>query len=135
MHPFGEKVIKVILDTNGMKPIYIQIAEWMESEIMNGGLNVDEKVYSQYKLADMYNINPATAAKGLTKLAEEGILYDKRGIGKFVAEGAKQMIIEKRKNQTLKQLIDDVVTEAGYLQLSEDEVIELIRNSWKGRAE
>ncbi|WP_423784937.1 GntR family transcriptional regulator [Halobacillus halophilus] len=128
-------MIKVILDTNGMKPIYIQIAEWMESEIMNGGLNVDEKVYSQYKLADMYNINPATAAKGLTKLAEEGILYDKRGIGKFVAEGAKQMIIEKRKNQTLKQLIDDVVTEAGYLQLSEDEVIELIRNSWKGRAE
>nr|WP_242520367.1 GntR family transcriptional regulator [Halobacillus kuroshimensis] len=135
MHPFGEKVIKVILDTDGMKPIYIQIAEWIESEIMNGGLNVDEKVYSQYKLADIYNINPATAAKGLIKLAEEGILYDKRGIGKFVAEGARQMIIEKRKNQTLKQLIDDVVTEAGYLQMSEREIIELIRNSWKGGSE
>ncbi|MBN8235862.1 GntR family transcriptional regulator [Halobacillus kuroshimensis] len=125
----------MILDTDGMKPIYIQIAEWIESEIMNGGLNVDEKVYSQYKLADIYNINPATAAKGLIKLAEEGILYDKRGIGKFVAEGARQMIIEKRKNQTLKQLIDDVVTEAGYLQMSEREIIELIRNSWKGGSE
>lgn len=122
----------MILDTDGMKPIYIQIAEWLESEILHGNFQEDEKVYSQYKLADLYNINPATAAKGLTKLAEEGILYDKRGLGKFVSTNAKQMIVDKRKNQTLKNLVEDLVTEAGRLELSEEETIKLVRDAWKG---
>ena len=81
-----EKGKNLILNTGGNKPIYIQIADWIESEILNGNLKEDEKVYSQYKLADMFNINPATAAKGLTRLAEEGVLYDKRGLGKFVRQ-------------------------------------------------
>ncbi|WP_406945592.1 GntR family transcriptional regulator [Halobacillus sp. SY10] len=122
----------MILDTDGMKPIYIQIAEWLESEILHGNFQVDDKVYSQYQLADLYNINPATAAKGLTKLAEEGTLYDKRGLGKFVSTHAKQIIINKRKNQTLKNLVNDLVTEAGRLELSEEDTIKLIRNAWKG---
>ncbi|REJ09154.1 GntR family transcriptional regulator [Halobacillus trueperi] len=122
----------MILDTDGMKPIYIQIAEWLESEILHGNFQADEKVYSQYKLADLYNINPATAAKGLTKLAEEGILYDKRGLGKFVSTHAKQIIIDKRKNQTLKNLVEDLVTEAGRLELSEEDLIKLVRDAWKG---
>ncbi|SDP30437.1 GntR family transcriptional regulator [Halobacillus aidingensis] len=122
----------MILDTDGMKPIYIQIAEWLESEILHGNFQADDKVYSQYQLADLYNINPATAAKGLTKLAEEGILYDKRGLGKFVSTHAKQIIIDKRKNQTLKNLVNDLVTEAGRLELSEEDTIKLIRNAWKG---
>lgn len=122
----------MILDTDGMKPIYIQIAEWLESEILHGNFTADEKVYSQYKLADLYNINPATAAKGLTKLAEEGVLYDKRGIGKFVSLEAKQIIMDKRKNQTLKTIIEDLVTEAGHLELSEDDVIRLVREAWEG---
>ncbi|MEC3885615.1 GntR family transcriptional regulator [Halobacillus sp. HZG1] len=122
----------MILDTDGLKPIYIQIAEWLESEILHGNFQADEKVYSQYKLADLYNINPATAAKGLTKLAEEGVLYDKRGLGKFVSTNAKAIIVEKRKNQTLKKLVEDLVTEAGRLELSEEHILKLIRDAWKG---
>ncbi|MYL50601.1 GntR family transcriptional regulator [Halobacillus litoralis] len=122
----------MILDTDGLKPIYIQIAEWLESEILHGNFQADEKVYSQYKLADLYNINPATAAKGLTKLAEEGILYDKRGLGKFVSTNAKQIIVDKRKNQTLRNLVNDLVTEAGRLELSEEDTIKLVRDAWKG---
>ncbi|WP_394219432.1 GntR family transcriptional regulator [Halobacillus trueperi] len=122
----------MILDTDGLKPIYIQIAEWLESEILHGNFQVDEKVYSQYKLADLYNINPATAAKGLTKLAEEGILYDKRGLGKFVSAKAKELIVDKRRNQTLKNLVNDLVTEAGRLELSEEDTIKLVRDAWKG---
>ena len=58
-------------------PIYLQIAEWLENEILSGSIAEDEKMYSQYQLASMFNVNPATAAKGLTQLAEEGILYKK----------------------------------------------------------
>ncbi|WP_313801916.1 GntR family transcriptional regulator [Cytobacillus sp.] len=105
----------------------MQIAEWIETEIMKGSFESDQKVYSQYQLAEMYTINPATAAKGLNLLADEGILFKKRGLGMFVSVHAKEMIINKRKNQTLKRLVQEVVLEASRLQMSEDELIEMIR--------
>ncbi|MBC2721223.1 MAG: GntR family transcriptional regulator, partial [Desulfosporosinus sp.] len=80
----------VILNTDSTKPIYIQIAEWLEVEILNGNFKEDERVYSQYQLADMFTINPATAAKGLNLLAEEHIVYKRRGLGMFVSPNAKQ---------------------------------------------
>lgn len=118
-----------MLNTDGTKPIYVQIAEWLETEIMNGHFQTDEKVYSQYQLAEMYTINPATAAKGISLLADENILYKKRGLGMFVSENAKERIIQKRKNQTLKRLIEEVVLEARRLQIGETELIDMIKAS------
>ncbi len=113
---------------NGPKPIYIQISEWIETEILNGNFEKDMKVHSQYKLAEMFNINPATAAKGLNILFEQGILYNKRGLGKFVSTNARKIILDKRKNQTLKGLIQEVVLESERLDVSEEEVIEMIKS-------
>jgi GntR family transcriptional regulator len=117
----------VILNSDGSKPIYVQIAEWMETEIMNGHFESDQKVYSQYQLAEMYTINPATAAKGLNLLVDEQILYKKRGLGMFVSPRAKEMIVNKRKNQTLKRLVKELVLEASRLQISETELIQMIK--------
>lgn len=126
MH-YAKKVVETILNANSTKPIYVQIAEWLESEVLNGHLETDGKVYSQYQLAEMYTINPATAAKGLNLLAEENILYKKRGLGMFVADGARERIITKRKNQTLKNLVRELILEANRLQISETELIEMIK--------
>ncbi|OEF96616.1 GntR family transcriptional regulator [Desulfuribacillus alkaliarsenatis] len=118
----------MILNTEGLEPIYVQIANWLETEILRGNLKDDEKVYSQYQLADMFNINPATAAKGLTMLAEEEILYKKRGLGMFVSPNAKKQIRNKRIEKTLKQLVSDIVVEAKRLEVSEEELISMIKN-------
>ena len=75
----------MILNPNSITPIYMQIAEWLETEIINETITSDEKIYSQYQLAEMFNINPATAAKGINILADEKVLYKKRGLGMFVA--------------------------------------------------
>lgn len=120
-----------MLNLNGVTPIYIQIAEWMENQILNGTFQIDEKVHSQYTLAEMFNINPATAAKGLHLLSEEEILYTKRGLGKFVSPLAKTIIMEKRKSQTLTGLITDLVLEAKQLQVEDDELLEMIRKEMK----
>lgn len=116
----------MILNTDGMKPIYVQIAEWLETEIINGNINDDEKVYSQYQLADMFNINPATAAKGLNLLADENIVYKKRGLGMFVSPNAKLRILEKRKEEKMKNMVLELVVEARRLMISESELIEMI---------
>lgn len=119
--------LRLILNTDGTKPIYVQIAEWLETEILSGNIKQDEKIYSQYQLADMFNINPATAAKGLNILADELILYKKRGLGMFVSTNAKDMILNKRKNRTLKKLVREIVMEAERLSVSEDELLQMIK--------
>ncbi|QGS67955.1 GntR family transcriptional regulator [Oceanobacillus sp. 143] len=117
----------MILDTDGSKPIYVQIAEWIETEILKGNLKQDEKVYSQYSLAEMFTINPATAAKGLNLLSDENILYNKRGLGKFVTGEARELIMDKRKNQTLKGLLLEAAIEAKQLNVSDAELIQMLQ--------
>ena len=117
----------LVLNQNSQIPIYMQIAEWLENEILADRLVADGKVYSQYQLAEMFNINPATAGKGLTILLENDILYKKRGLGMFVVEGAKSKILATRRTHTLTQLVEEIVQEARRLAVSDEELIELIK--------
>jgi GntR family transcriptional regulator len=117
----------LVLNPDSMKPIYIQIAEWLETEILNGIIERDQKVYSQYQLAEMFNINPATAAKGINLLADEQILYKKRGLGMFVAEEAGDIILKKRKNTKLSGMVADLAKEAVQLKVDEEELVAMIR--------
>lgn len=123
----------MIIDSTSARPIYIQIAEWIETEILNDNFKADDKVYSQYQLAEMFTINPATAAKGLNVLTDESILYGKRGLGKFVTQEAKAIIIDKRKNEKLKGLLKEVALEAGRLHVSDEELIAMLHEAIKER--
>ena len=123
------------LNSDGLKPIYIQISEWLENEILNGNILEDGKIYSQYQLAEMYNINPATAAKGLNLLADENILYKKRGLGMFVSSQAKSYILKKRKDQFMKTMVLELVVEAGRIDVHEDELLDMIKKVIKQHKE
>ena len=109
-------------------PIYIQIAEWLENEIIADRLLPDGKVYSQYQLAEIFNINPATAGKGLTILVENNILYKKRGLGMFVVSDAKQRILATRRNETLTKMAKEIVQEAKRLAVKDEDLIALIQH-------
>lgn len=124
-----------MLDYNSTTPIYMQIANWLETEILKGRFQIDEKVYSQYQLADMFQINPATAAKGLTLLSEQNILYDRRGLGKFVSKDAVNIIKEKRKNEVVTKLIKQLVIEARYLDMEEHKLLEMIKEIYRAEGE
>ncbi|MGR3763123.1 GntR family transcriptional regulator [Rossellomorea sp. NS-SX7] len=117
----------MVLNPDSMKPIYVQIAEWLETEILGGVIECDQKVHSQYQLAEMFNINPATAAKGINLLADEQILYKKRGLGMFVAPNARAIILKNRKNTTLIGMVTDLAKEAVQLNVEEEELIAMIR--------
>lgn len=119
------------INPKSTEPIYVQIAYWLENEILKGTFKEDEQVLSQYALADMFNINPATAAKGLTLIADEGIVYDRRGLGKFVSSNAKELIVKKRQKKTLEPLIRQITEEAFYLKVSEETLIKKIKQAYK----
>ena len=73
---------------NDQALIYLQIAQMLEDDILRGVCREEEQVPSTNELAREYNINPATAVKGINLLVAEGVLYKRRGIGMFVAPGA-----------------------------------------------
>lgn len=119
----------MIFAAGDTKPIYHQISDWLEAEILSGNLTAGEKIYSQYQLAEMFNINPATAAKGLNILADESILYKKRGLGMFITPDAGLIIRKKRREQILERLVLDLVKEARLLDIPESGIISMIKDA------
>ena len=111
---------------NQEKSIYLQIKEMIERDILRDILLEEERVPSTNELAKLYAINPATAAKGVNLLVDEGILYKKRGIGMFVATGAKETIRKKRREHFFENYVKDMLTEAANLGISKEELIEMI---------
>ena len=111
---------------NQEKSIYLQIKEMIERDILRDILLEEERVPSTNELAKLYAINPATAAKGVNLLVDEGILYKKRGIGMFVATGAKEAIRKKRREHFFENYVKGMLTEAANLGISKEELIEMI---------
>jgi GntR family transcriptional regulator len=112
------------------RPIFAQIAEQIESSIIDGTLAEDAQVPSTNELAAFHRINPATAAKGISQLVDDGILYKKRGIGMFVSPGARAKLRHRRREQFSDQYLRPLLVEADKLGLSTTEIKRMI-DSWE----
>lgn len=108
------------------KPIYLQLSEMIETDILRGVFEEEERVPSTNELAKLYAINPATSSKGINLLVDEGTLYKKRGIGMFVATGAKERIIKKRKQAFRDNYVKSMLEEASHLGIGLEELIQMI---------
>ena len=110
-------------------PLFQQIADQLASDIVDGALAEGARVPSSNEFAAFYRINPATAAKGINLLVDDGILEKRRGVGMFVVPGARDRLITMRRNEFGKQFVDPLLTEARRLGISTDELIEMIAQS------
>lgn len=108
------------------RPIFLQIGELIANEIIDGTLAEEAQVPSTNEFAAFYRINPATAAKGVNRLVDEGILYKRRGIGMFVASGARQILVDGRREEFLRQYVQPLIREARKLNISAEELAEMM---------
>lgn len=108
------------------KSIYLQISEMIENDILRDILMEEERVPSTNELAKLYAINPATAAKGINILVEQGILYKKRGIGMFVSSGAKKVIKKRRQDEFFDNYLKRILQEAESIGITKAELIAMI---------
>jgi GntR family transcriptional regulator len=109
-------------------PLFTQVAERLAADIADGGLAEGERVPSTNELAAFYRINPATAAKGINILADEGLLDKRRGIGMFVAAGARATLLARRRAGFADRYVQPLLTEATRLGIDSDELIALIKD-------
>lgn len=114
---------------NDQASLYLQIAQMIENDILRGIYQVEEQVPSTNVLAKTLNLNPATAAKGLNMLTAEGILYKKRGLGMFVAPGAPEKILEKRRSAFYQVYVKPLVKEGRSLNLTVEEMTNMLQQA------
>ncbi|BDV29416.1 GntR family transcriptional regulator [Microbacterium terricola] len=110
------------------RALFLQIAESVEDSIIDGTLPEEAQAPSTNELAAFYRINPATAAKGITMLVDKGVLYKRRGIGMFVAPGARDLLRTERRTAFADRFVDPLLAEARKLGLDADDLTLLIRD-------
>lgn len=111
----------------GEKPIFLQLAEQLEDGILSGAYPEGSQVPSITEYAATYKINPATALKGINQLVNAGLLYKKRGIGMFVAEGAQENLRKQRSEAFYHDYVEKMVREAKGLGLTLAQLTDLIK--------
>lgn len=118
------------LNFDDEKPVFLQIAEGMEDAILTGVFQEESQIPSTTELSVTYKINPATALKGINLLVDAGIVYKKRGVGMFVAEGAVRKLRQKRKDQFYENFVSRLVEEAKKLEITDVEIISMMERGF-----
>jgi GntR family transcriptional regulator len=111
------------------QPIFRQLALRIEQGIVDGTYPEETQIPSTNEFSAFLRINPATANKGINLLVETGILYKKRGIGMFVAPGARQQLLGSRREAFTRQYIHPLLAEAARLEIGPEELAGMIRRT------
>jgi len=108
------------------EPLFVQIARFVEDLVVDGTLQPGQQAPSMNQLAEFHEINPATARKGLSLLADAGVLEKRRGLGMFVTEGARERILKSRREAFAGEFIAPLIDEAVHLGYSRSDLHQLI---------
>lgn len=112
------------------RPIFLQIAGMLEDAILSGAFPEGEQIPSTTEISVRYQINPATALKGVNQLVEAGVLHKKRGVGMFVSNGAVSLLRAKRGEQFYRAYALPLAEEAVRLGLGREELNVMIERGF-----
>ena len=117
--------MNILIDNTSKTPIYEQIVNQIKENIMDGSLNEGDALPSMRQLAKDLKVSVITTKRAYEELENEGFTYSVVGKGSFVKEQNLEQIRE-RKLKLLEEMIDDVIQNSKSLNLSKDELFELI---------
>lgn len=100
------------------KAIYLQIAERLSDEILAGKYAADDRIPSVREYAVLLEVNVNTCVKAYDQLAREDIIYNRRGMGYFVAPGAKEHILNERRKDFLETHLPELFRKMRLLGIS-----------------
>ncbi|MBT1172368.1 GntR family transcriptional regulator [Bifidobacterium sp. MA2] len=116
-------------DTSG-EPLFRQVANQLNEAIIAGIYKEGEQVPSTTEISTAYRINPATVLKGMNLLVDRGLLEKRRGIGMFVAAGARRRAGDDRRDEFLSVEVARFVAEAKRLGIGADELKAIIERGY-----
>ncbi|MBM6758876.1 GntR family transcriptional regulator [Bacteroides mediterraneensis] len=115
------------------KPIYLQIADRIMDEILQHVYEEEGRILSVREYAGVVEVNANTVVRTYDYLQNQGIIYNKRGLGYFVSPGAAQKIVALRKETFLQQVLPDVFKEMYLLHIPMETLAEMFEAYQKER--
>src|SRR5215472_3673813 len=86
---------------NDSQPIYRQLRDRVVAEILEEVLKEGDPLPSVRTVATDYRVNPLTVLKGYQKLVDENLVESRRGLGMFVKEGARELLLKSERQKFL----------------------------------
>ncbi|MGC9150344.1 MAG: GntR family transcriptional regulator [Microbacter sp.] len=112
------------MEFNNNKPIYLQIADYICDNIVNGTWKEEERIPSVRELGSDLQVNPNTAMRTFEYLQNKHIIYNKRGIGYFVASNATGQVVQLQRDEFFNEQLPQVFKTMNLLHITVDEVLQ-----------
>jgi len=111
------------------KSIYLQIADYMEENILMGVWKHGERIPSIRETAVQMEVNPNTVMRTYSSLQDKGVIFNKRGIGYFIAPDALDTILTEKRTLFIQEQLPELFRTMRSLKISPEEIIELYNRS------
>ena len=108
------------------KPIYLQNVDLMQEKILRGDWREEERIPSVREMGAMVGVNPNTIVRSYQLLEAQEIIYNKRGLGYFVKDGAVARIKDNVKNEFIANELPQFKAKAQMLGITKEELVELL---------
>ena len=118
---------------DGTGPLYERIADQVRDDVLAGRLSTGDRLTSTTQYAVQLGVNPATAARALADLVDEGVAQRRRGIGFFVADGARERLRRRRAERYVPDVLDPALAEADLLGVDGEKLLEHVRRHVEAR--
>ena len=110
------------MDFRQQKPIYLQIADRLMEQVLNGQLAADDRVPSVRDVAAQMGVNPNTVMRSFDHLQQREIIANRRGVGYFVASDARERILAEQRREFLEEELPQIRQKMQLLGISMDEL-------------
>lgn len=110
-------------------PLFKHISEWLSDRIIADVLKPHDKVPSTNELASFFKVNHITVARGVNVLVDKKAIYKRRGLGMFVSEDAKELLLDYRMERFNAEYIEPIADEATKLNIPEEQLCQMIKEA------
>ncbi len=110
------------MEFNENKPIYLQISDASSERILSGEIKPEDRIPSVREYGASIGVNPNTVMRSYEKLTSDGIIYNKRGIGYFVASGAREIILEGSRRRIMEEELPAFIRRMHLLGIDPSEI-------------
>jgi DNA-binding transcriptional regulator YhcF (GntR family) len=115
----GDAVMQWELNTD--KPVYLQLVEQIQAEIISGNYKPGDKLPSVRDLATEATVNPNTMQRAMAELERDGLVYTNRTTGRFITSD--EDLIKQLKEKYITTIIQEFLDRMKQLGLELDEII------------
>lgn len=90
------------------RPIYLQIYDTICDQVLSGALVPDGRIQSVREYGAQLGVNPNTIMRTYEKLTTDGIIYNKRGLGFFISQDAREKVLEYKKTEFVNETVPKI---------------------------